>query len=93
MRDYQTGLQDAGFSQMEIVDTGTDLNAYAKVGPSRTCCCSGPTLPITTPAAAGCCSPPTATDDATIHGGMANLGSRYDFNEYAASVKIYAVKA
>ena len=42
---------------MEIVDTGSDLNAYAKVEPQSGCCCSSPSLPVVEPAAAGCCSP------------------------------------
>ena len=92
VEDYRNGLQEAGFGQMEIVDTGSDLNAYAKVEPQRVCCCSGPTLPVVDPAAAGCCSPPAAAQDAALHGGIADLCSRYDFNEYAASVKIYAIK-
>ena len=58
--DYRSGLQEAGFSQMEIVDTGADLNAYAKVEPQSGCCCSGPSLPVVEPAATGCCSPPPA---------------------------------
>ncbi len=78
---------------MEIVDTGADLNAYAKVEPQTGCCYCSPTLAIVGPAAAGCCSPPpVAQQDAALHARMANLSTRYDFNEYAASVKIFAVK-
>ncbi len=90
--DYRSGLQEAGFSQMEIVDTGSDLNAYAKVDPQSSCCCSGPSLPVVKPAATSCCSPPPAAKDAAFHKGMSDLCSQYDFNEYAASVKIYAIK-
>jgi len=93
VEDYRSGLQEAGFSQMEIVDTGADLNAYAKVEPQTGCCCSSPTLPVVEPAAAGCCSPPPASpQDAAFHTRMTDLCSRHDFNEYAASVKIYAIK-
>jgi hypothetical protein len=28
-----------------------------------------------------------------VHGGLADLLDRYDVNEYAASVKVYALKA
>ena len=91
--DYRSGLRGAGFSQMEIVDTGADLNAYAKVEPQTGCCCSSPALPVVEPAATGCCSPaPAAPEDAAFHARMADLSTRHDFNEYAASVKIYAVK-
>jgi len=37
----------------------------------------------------GCCSPTTQMD---VHGGLAELLKRYDVNDYAASVKVYAVK-
>lgn len=93
VEDYRSGLQEAGFTEMEIVDTGADLNAYAKVEPQCGCCCSSPTLPVAEPAAAECCSPaPLASQDAAFHARMADLATRYDFNEYAASVKIYAIK-
>ena len=38
--------------------------------------------PVRTPAPAG----------ATVHGGLAELLKKYDVNEYAASVQVYAVK-
>jgi SAM-dependent methyltransferase len=47
-----------------------------------------------TPAAAGssaCCTPTTAPES-TVHRGLAELLSRYDVNDYAASVQTYAVK-
>ena len=90
--DYRTGLQEAGFHQMEIVATGTDLNAYTKVEPERVCCCSGPKLVVVEPTAAKCCSRPAAAQDADVHKGLAGLCSRYNLNEYAASVKIFAIK-
>lgn len=93
VEDYRSGLRDAGFSQMDIVDTGSDLNTYAKVELQSGCCCSGPSLPVVKPAAASCCSsPPAAAKDAAYHKGMSDLCSRHNFNEYAASVKIYAIK-
>lgn len=92
VEDYRAGLQEAGLSQMEIVDTGADLNAYAKVESQSSCCSCGPGLPVVEPAAATCCSPPPAAPAADLHARMASLSARYDFNEYAASVKIYAVK-
>lgn len=90
VEDYRSGLQEAGFHQMEIVDTGADLNAYARVEPQSGCCCSGPSLPVVE--ATTCCSPPPVAPDAAFHARMTDFCSRYDFNEYAASVKIYAIK-
>jgi len=90
--EYQSGLQQAGFGQMDIVDTGADLNAYAKAGPESGCCCGGSPSPVAKPPMTCCCPSPTTAQDASLHQGMASLSSRYDFNEYAASVRIYAVK-
>jgi hypothetical protein len=35
---------------------------------------------------------PPPYQEATLHGGIAALCSRYDFNELAASVKVHAIK-
>ena len=93
VEEYRSGLGEAGFGQIEIIDTGSDLNAYAKIDPERTCCCSGSVATAAMPATKGCCSsPPAGAEDTAFHGEIASLGMRYDFNEYAASVKIFAVK-
>lgn len=54
------------------------------------------------PVAEGCCTPAPAGSSAccttssppgaTVHGGLAELLTRYDVNEFAASVQVYAVK-
>jgi hypothetical protein len=36
--DYRAGLLAAGFAHVEIVDSGADLNAYAKVENQAGCC-------------------------------------------------------
>ena len=36
--DYRAGLLEAGFQHVEIVDSGADLNAYAKVENQAGCC-------------------------------------------------------
>ncbi|HEY8668776.1 MAG TPA: arsenite methyltransferase [Tepidisphaeraceae bacterium] len=91
--DYRSGLLAAGFAHIEIVDSGADLNAYAKVE-NQSACCPPPvvkssTLPI---AAASCCSSGTKTDDAGLHERLGELLRRYDVNDYAASVKVHAVR-
>lgn len=92
--EYRQGLIDAGFAQVQVVDTGADLNAYAEVENQGGCC--SPAM-AQTPAAgelpvmdSGCCSP-TAADEA-LHARLLELLTRYDVNEYAASVQVYAVK-
>ena len=93
VEDYRSGLREAGFDQMEIVNSGSDLNMYAKVDLQSECCCTGASLPVVKPAAAKCCSSrPAVTKDAAYHKAMSDLCSRHDFNEYAESVKIFAVK-
>jgi arsenite methyltransferase len=85
--DYRTGLREAGFGKIEIIDTGADLNAYAKVEPQQPTCCSPPK-----PAAKTCCCSSPPSEESAHHWDLAGLCSRYDFNEFAASVRIYAVK-
>jgi arsenite methyltransferase len=69
---FRDGLARAGFGDVEIVDSGADLNAYNEE-----------------PGACGCCSPAPAE---TYHARMSELLATFDFNEYAASVKVFAVK-
>jgi arsenite methyltransferase len=85
MDDYRAGLLAAGFEHIEIVDSGSDLNAYAKVENQSGCC-------STAMAGSSCCTPTPDTVSDTLHGELADLLSRYDVNAAAASVKVYAVK-
>lgn len=92
--DYRQGLLDAGFSHVEIVDTGSDLNVYAKIDSQVVCCAPEPAaskeLPV---AAAGCCSPASQSSGETLGlQRLAEMLSRYNVNDYAASVRVYAVK-
>jgi SAM-dependent methyltransferase len=62
IEEYKQGLLGAGFSGVEVVDTGSDLNAYSKVENQSGCCSPAMTeavndqkgLPL---AASGCCTP------------------------------------
>lgn len=86
--DYRKQLADAGFAAVEVVDTGKDLNAYAKVENQSGCCSPKPSsLPVVE---TGCCSTQPSGDD--LHGRLADLLRRYNMNEYAASVRVFAVK-
>lgn len=85
MDDYKSGLLAAGFEDVEIVDSGADLNAYAKVENQAGCC-----SPVVD-ADGGCCAP--ASDVApSLHDDLTDLLSKYDVNAAAASVKVYAIK-
>ena len=83
MDDYRAGLSAAGFELVKIVDSGKDLNAYAKVENQSGCC---------SPAMDGgaCCTPPT--DASTLHEDLSELLNKYNVNEVAASVQVYAIK-
>jgi SAM-dependent methyltransferase len=86
--DYERGLREAGFAAVQVVDTRKDLNAYAKVENQSACCSPEPSsLPV---ADDGCCSAGPA--DEGLHRRLLELLRRYDVNDYAASVQVYAVK-
>lgn len=91
IEQYRRQLLEAGFEHVEILDTGSDLNAYAKVENQMSCCSSSkqPTLPMVS--ASSCCSSPSL-DNAALHQRLADLLRRYNVNDYAASVRVYAVK-
>jgi len=79
---YRQGLLEAGFEQVTIVDSGADLNAYAKVENQSACCSPAMDAP-----GSSCCTP-----SATLHQDLTTLLAEHDINAAAASVKIYAVK-
>lgn len=84
--DNRQKLQAAGFTEIEIVDACADLNAYAEGG-SAACC--GPD-----PATSSCCGPSEAepAQEPAFHERMSELLESFDANDYAASVKIFALK-
>ncbi len=91
--DYRKGLLAAGFEAVEIVDSGADLNAYAKVENQAGCC--SPAMEEPAPAASpfqvvSCCTPAPAAE--TLHNDLKTLLDQYDVNAAAASVKVYALK-
>jgi SAM-dependent methyltransferase len=89
VEDYRGGLLRAGFAEVQVIDSGADLNAYAKVENAGGCCSAPPSsLAIVEPAA--CCSPKPVDD--SLHRRLAGLLRTYDVNEFAASVRVFAVK-
>ena len=91
IEDYRRGLAEAGFAHIEVIDTGSDLNAYAKVENQSGCCSPAMDMEHGLPVVAdfSCCGP---TTDSDLHNRLAELLRRYDVNEYAASVRVFAVK-
>ena len=74
--DYRRMLLEAGFAHVEIIDSGRDLNAYAKVENQAGCCSPAPRsadLPI---AGSGCCSSAGAQSEphgTSLHSRLAEL--------------------
>lgn len=90
MDDYREGLLAAGFEHVQIVDSGADLNAYAKVENQAGCC--SPTMVVGSGLnviSESCCSTEAPT---TLHDDLTEMLRKYDVNAAAASVKVYAIK-
>jgi arsenite methyltransferase len=88
IKQYRDQLIEAGFAQVDIIDSGSDLNAYAKVENQASCCSPPKELPLVPDST--CCSPPSGDADLLRH--LADLLRRYNVNDYAASVRVFAVK-
>jgi len=85
IEDYRAELLAAGFEHVQIVDSQSDLNAYAKVE-SQSGCCS----PAMGEGSRHSLAP--NTDSATLHAELSYVLSKYDVNAAAASVQVYAIK-
>jgi SAM-dependent methyltransferase len=91
IEDYISGLNSAGFSAVEVIDTKKDLRAYTQVESQAGCCApsmasSSSGLEVT---GGSCCSGPSSND---LHARLAELLRIYDVNDFAASVQVYAIK-
>jgi SAM-dependent methyltransferase len=89
IEQYRDQLIEAGFGQVEIVDSGKDLNAYAKMENQSGCC--SPSMEPASPfpmAQSSCCTPKPAP----VHEDLRRLLEQYDVNKAAASVRVYALK-
>jgi SAM-dependent methyltransferase len=76
---YREELLKAGFEFVEIVESGSDLNAYGKIENQSACC--SPTMTSDLP------------EGTTFHKDLSSLLSTCDVNQAAASVKVYALKS
>jgi SAM-dependent methyltransferase len=78
IEDYKAGLLSAGFAHVDIYDTGADLNVYGKNAEAASECCSA--------------NASQSGEDRELRAQLKELMRRYDINDYAASVRVYAVK-
>jgi SAM-dependent methyltransferase len=96
IEDYQQGLTDAGFANVQVIDSGADLNAYAKIENQSGCCSPAMTQISSEPRLASggysCCAPAPAKAEEGLFDKFTELLSRYNVNDYAASVKVFAIK-
>jgi arsenite methyltransferase len=90
MDDYRRGLIEAGFKAVEVIDSGADLNTYAKLE-NLSNCCSPDKATLTAAKRNSCCCSLSAEED-DLHSRLADLVRKYDVNQYAASVRVFAVK-
>ena len=90
IEEYRDGLLAAGFQHVEIVDSGTDLNAYAKAENQSGCCSAAMEKASPFEIVGGSCCSPAGTGIA-FHDELKELLSQFDVNNAAASVKVYAV--
>jgi SAM-dependent methyltransferase len=72
---YRSALVEAGLADVQVVDTKSDLNAYAKITKQD-----------------ACCSPDATSCSPEVDSRLRELMSRYNVNDYAASVRVYALK-
>lgn len=86
IEDYKRGLREAGFEHVEIVDTKRDLNVYSKIDNQESSSLTSASLPV---ASSSCCGS-SEKDRGLDH--LSDLLSRYNVNDYAASMRVYAVK-
>jgi SAM-dependent methyltransferase len=82
--EYRDMLQRAGFGSVVVTDTNADLNTYALA--SEGGCCGG------------VCDgagdePDSATDQKSLHDGLASVMQTFDANAFAASVRVHALKS
>jgi ubiquinone/menaquinone biosynthesis C-methylase UbiE len=87
--EYRRALREAGFEAVQVIDAKKDLEAYALVEGQAGCCAPSMSGPASLPLAEGCCGP---GQTGAVHQGLAELLRKYDINEYAASVQVYALK-
>ena len=87
VQEYRRMLLACGFTHAEVVPTGADLNAYAKIENQASCCSPGQLVG----AAVAASRRPRRTRPNCCNE-MADLLQRFDVNQYAASVRVYAVK-
>ena len=103
IQEYQQGLRAAGFEFVEVIDSGADLNAYALVDQQAGCCTPAMVTEIGDFTSSDHASPQIGDGQgqtsccadrppASLSQQLAELLQRFNVNDYAASVKVFALK-
>ena len=94
IEDYRRGLVEAGFAHVEVIDSGRGPERLRQGRePGRLLLAPGRRPRAWPSSMPGAARPgPAAVVDEALHARLADLLRRYDVNDYAASVKVYAVK-
>lgn len=105
--EYEEGLRAAGFQEVEVIDTHADLNAYTQIGNQAGCCSPAMTgvdvvtlgeatqLGQVTPGgnpSSGCCGFGMADGEGLTQVPGWQVLKAYDINQYASSVKVFALR-
>ena len=104
--EYREQLLSAGFAAVEVVDAGADLNAYANVENQGGCCSPAmsepappdppdnqlPVMESVLPIVETDIGSASDGSGSELHSRLLEILQRYDINDYAASVRVYAVK-
>jgi arsenite methyltransferase len=98
--EYHRMLLEAGFSDVEIIDSQSNLNVYSELGTVNCCAPStsecnavlGSSGSCSTPSSS-CCAPSASEEKGKNFGqDMKSVLEKLDVNAYAAAVKVLAVK-
>jgi len=79
LADYERQLREVGFEAIVVQDVGADLNVYAQTASAGGC------------AAGGCCQGDGGGESAS-RDALADVLRGFDANDYAASVRVHALK-
>ncbi len=93
VEQYAAKLESAGFDAVQVLNSGADLNSYAKLENQVSCCSPAMAersdLKIVSEA---CCNTKPSLPVSEMHQQLADLLRKYNANDYAASVKVFAIK-
>ncbi|OBS20436.1 hypothetical protein FPOA_06806 [Fusarium poae] len=91
--DYETFLRNAGFEDVLIVDTKSDLNVYFTAHDNESSCCGNEQVGSACRVDSSACNPQKpATDSVNSEYILSDRLGITDLNEWAGSFQLYAVK-